>query len=122
MEMNKGDAEAAKVMLDQMYNQLVDSLEQQTELQSKLFELYMNSQKSVASFSEGMASYLERFAEPQKYAIQSFLEVQRQKAEMIPSLDDFKGQHDGIPYACPGPGFECRLEQHQRKRRCRSLV
>ncbi len=111
MEMNKGDAEAAKVMLDQMYNQLVDSLEQQTELQSKLFELYMNSQKSVASFSEGMASYLERFAEPQKYAIQSFLEVQRQKAEMIPSLDDFKDFSDLLEFnfELAGKAFQSTL-------------
>jgi hypothetical protein len=111
MEMNKGDSEAAKVMLDQMYNQLVNSLQQQTELQSKFFALCMDSQKSVASFSEGMASYLERFAEPQKYAIQSFLDIQRQKAEMITSQEDLKDFSDLLEFnfELAGKAFQSTL-------------
>ncbi len=98
MEMNKCEPKAANAMLDQMYNQLLDYLQQQSELQAKLYTLYSGSQESAASFSKGMANYLEKFAEPQKYAIQSFLDVQRQKAETPPSLEDFKDFSDLLKF------------------------
>ena len=90
MEMNLCDPESSKTMFSQMCDQMTEYVQQQSELQFKMFAAYSDTNKAATTFNEGMTNYLELFTKPQQSAIQSFLKLQQQKAETTPSLDDCK--------------------------------
>ena len=94
MEMNLCDPESSKTMFSQMCDQMAEYVQQQSELQFKMFAAYSDTNKAAATFNEGMTNYLELFTKPQQSAIQSFLRLQQQKAGTTPSLNDLKDLSD----------------------------
>ena len=98
MEMNLCDPESSKSMFNQICDQMTEYVQQQSELQLKMFAAYSDTNKVAVTFSEGMANYLELFTKPQQSAIQNFLHMQQQKAETTPSFDDFKDLSDLVQF------------------------
>ncbi len=76
--------------IEELCQQINDFISRQGELQVNLCKAWAETGKGALDYQEGMASYLKSFTEPQQQAIESFFQLQQEKAGQLPSLDEFK--------------------------------